>query len=274
MIGILRQLLLRQDRMRFQFILFAAIAFFLSAIGGRGINAQTGKEFDRAAAQREIAEANKLQETLTKVTERLAKSKGNELKIVLLIDQTITGKLQQLVKDRKGNPSRLSLRIDRKLRKLDFKKIKTIQFEDGEPILVATKEAIVEGLLEQVEIRKNKYVKDNGTLSRSEYGQLFKGGCAQQNVGNCYMLAAFGAIPLKHREALMRVSFKRTRNGCLVSFPLGSKEPKSQIEVLTSDIQPQIIVSGNRKASIRPVDSSLGWQLLEARVHSAQAWSR
>lgn len=118
-------------------------------------------------------------------------------------------------------------------------------------------------LLPQLKKRKKAYLRKNSTLTKDHYSELFSGKCDQENTRNCWVLAAFGAIPREHREALFRTSFKKVGDAYEVRFPLGSSEAEAT-RVLEQDLQPQVVEEDGKEKSYRPVKSSLGWQILEA----------
>lgn len=118
-------------------------------------------------------------------------------------------------------------------------------------------------LLLQLKKRKKSYLRKNGTLTKDHYNELFSGKCDQENTKNCWMLAAFGAIPREHREALFRTSFQKVGDAYEVQFPLGSSKAKA-IRVVEQDLEPQVVQEEGKEKIYQPVQSTAGWQILEA----------
>jgi len=111
--------------------------------------------------------------------------------------------------------------------------------------------------------RKKLYLREHVTISRDLYNTMFSGKCDQENTANCWVLAALGAIPLEHRETLFRTSIKKVGNVFEIRLPMGSSKAKT-IEVTADDLNPQAVVEKGEEKLYRPVNSSYGWQILEA----------
>ncbi len=118
-------------------------------------------------------------------------------------------------------------------------------------------------LLLQLKKRKKFFLRENATLSRRRYDDLFSGKCDQENTRNCWVLAALGAIPLEHREALFRTSIEKVGEAYEIRFPLGSSKAET-VRVTKEDLAPQVVIEDGKEKAYRPVKSSYGWQVLEA----------
>ena len=118
-------------------------------------------------------------------------------------------------------------------------------------------------LLLQLKKRRTHFLRENATLSHRRYDELFSGKCDQENTRNCWVLAALGAIPLEHREALFRTSIEKVGDAYAIRFPLGSSKAQI-IRVTREDLAPQIVMENGKEKAYKPVKSSYGWQIMEA----------
>jgi hypothetical protein len=106
-----------------------------------------------------------------------------------------------------------------------------------------------------------------GNLSRSMVKMLFEGEIQQQNVDNCYLLAAFYSLrQCPHFEVLMSRAIRKQKNGWIVRFPFGSEKAGKEIPVSDAELslaQP-VAKQGGGTDMLMPVKGNVGWRLLEA----------
>ena len=119
--------------------------------------------------------------------------------------------------------------------------------------------------------RKFSVVGQQRLLDEQQVRLLFRNDLRQQNVGNCYLIAAFNSLKQSpHFHELMAMSIRQTsppeRSGYVVSFPLGSLKKTRTVHVDIGDLFDQKLHKADRKGrtSLKAVQGSLGWKILEA----------
>lgn len=115
---------------------------------------------------------------------------------------------------------------------------------------------------------RRRMLEQHATLSKTDFDLLFSGNLEQQNVGNCFLIAALNSIRhSRHGEAIIRTSVRRRKppdqQVLEVGFPLGSPEKKMWIPVGGNDLKPELFDREGR-AFLHPVKARAGWQTLEA----------
>lgn len=115
-------------------------------------------------------------------------------------------------------------------------------------------------------VKQHDVLRKSASLSEGRYHALFGGNLNQQNVGNCYLIGAFRAIQFSPLcETIMRTCVEEVSNGYIVRFPLGTRyDDQRSIFVNSADLKPQTVMRDGKHVQLRPVQSSIGWQVIEA----------
>lgn len=124
-------------------------------------------------------------------------------------------------------------------------------------------------LVREAQAQRDKILLSQSTLSKEDFYHYFSSSktevvidAKQQNVGNCYLIAAIHAMSKSpHFELMCRTSMKILQNGNWeVSIPLMNKEGK-KIIVTAEDIDPK---GDGRNDRLLPVNAKPGIRVLEA----------
>jgi len=127
------------------------------------------------------------------------------------------------------------------------------------------------------EQRKNLTLQKKATLSKKDFiemsGSITEGSMFQQNVGNCYLIAALNSLRISpHFETLIRTSIEVKDGYWEVKIPLGSRTYQ-KYRVYRSDLQRQSNPGYGKRDSkgqldtrqfLEPVKGPILYQILEA----------
>ncbi len=117
----------------------------------------------------------------------------------------------------------------------------------------------------EMQNRRNTLMQRYARITEEEYHQLFDGPLQQQNVGNCYLIAAFNSLRHSpHAEVILRTSVQRQGTGFIVKIPLGNADG-TPIAVSAQDMQAMTIPTDSHgRTQLQPVNAAPGWVALEA----------
>jgi hypothetical protein len=116
------------------------------------------------------------------------------------------------------------------------------------------------------EQRRRVALEKHATLSKVDFDNYFSGELKQQNVGNCFLIAALNSIRRSRQgEAIIRTSVRRGKPPALfeIGFPLGNLMKTKWIPITKDDLKPEPY-HRDGMTHLHPVTAKDGWQAMEA----------